>query len=200
MCGTETDRRRECVGHTRDLSLPGCCNTGIVSARSAFPHREPANHTSRYPAHRYAAFAGRSASTQTLFSPPWQITKSHVLDSVATRPQCGTPSIFSCHGARLILISRRAGYRIHRATLELSRAPFGSSLHLHRDNAVHARKPLFNLGQIRKRGSSTRNTDMATFKPISFIAETISVGGTPSRPEKDFEAERKANRQTITDC
>jgi len=36
---------------------------------------------------------------------------------------------------------------------------------------------------------------MATFKPISFIAETISVGGTPSRPERNFEAERLANRQ-----
>jgi len=35
MCGTETNRRRECVGNTRGLLLPGCCSTGSVSAHSA---------------------------------------------------------------------------------------------------------------------------------------------------------------------
>lgn len=35
---------------------------------------------------------------------------------------------------------------------------------------------------------------MASFKPVSFIAETISVGGEAARVERDFEAERKADR------
>src|SRR6188474_1748414 len=39
MCGTGTNRRREGVGHALDRLLPGCCNTGTVSARSAFPHQ-----------------------------------------------------------------------------------------------------------------------------------------------------------------
>jgi hypothetical protein len=40
---------------------------------------------------------------------------------------------------------------------------------------------------------------MASFKPVSFIAETISVGGEPSRTEHDFAAEQERNRMTFAD-
>jgi hypothetical protein len=40
---------------------------------------------------------------------------------------------------------------------------------------------------------------MASFKPVSFIAETISIGGEPSRAEHDFAAEHKRNAMTLAD-
>ena len=103
MCGIGTNRRREYVGHTRDLSLPGSCNTGSVSARSAFRRYLQGEHTGLQTTRHEIPRIDAQLSTGGLLRPR-RCSRCSGKIKVACARLCRDKaevgaSIFSCHRA-----------------------------------------------------------------------------------------------------